>query len=138
MKASGSRRMRAMSKSMTPLVARAVGTISARAAITSSLHSGLERILKRRMIMAPGSSWRRLVAPGEPRARSRDLDPPGRSGGVRQRRAQLPGGPAPELGEHIAQMPLDGAVAEEQLRADLQVGVSLAVAVARDLAGFAG
>src|SRR4051812_46263875 len=132
MYASGSRRTRAMSKSMTPSVARAVGTISASAAITSSLHSGLERILKRRMIMARSFSSRLGLVPGRNPGGVPGLDPHGRSGGVRQRRAQLPAGLEPELGEHIAQMPLDGAVAEEQLGADLQVGVSVG-GEARDL-----
>src|SRR4051812_5691031 len=42
-----------MSNSTTPSVVRAGVTISASAAISSSLLSGLERILKRRMTIAP-------------------------------------------------------------------------------------
>src|SRR3984893_12632699 len=51
MNQSGSRRTRAMSKLMTPSVARAGLMISASAAISSSLLSGFELILKRRMTM---------------------------------------------------------------------------------------
>src|SRR6267142_4016908 len=53
MNESGSRRTRAMSNSTTPSVARAGVMISAGAAISSSLLSGLEWILKRRMTIAP-------------------------------------------------------------------------------------
>src|SRR4051795_4212170 len=53
MNESGSRSSRAMSKLMTPSVARAGVMISASAAISSSLLSGLEWILKRRMTIAP-------------------------------------------------------------------------------------
>src|SRR4029453_18904463 len=52
MNESGSSRSRAMSKLMTPLVARAGVMISASADISSSLLSGLDRILKRRMTIA--------------------------------------------------------------------------------------
>src|SRR6266478_5870410 len=53
MKESGSVRTRAMSNSTTPSVARAGVMISASAAISSSLLSGLEWILKRRMTIGP-------------------------------------------------------------------------------------
>src|SRR3954466_8700870 len=79
-----------------------------------------------RMAVAPGRN------PGETTGVVPGLVPQRRPGGVGQRRAQLPAGLEPELGENVAQMPLDGAVAEEQLRADLQVGVSLG-GEARDL-----
>src|SRR3954452_23697066 len=52
MNESGSRRVRAMSKLMTPSVARAGVMISPSAAISASLLSGLEWILKRRMTIA--------------------------------------------------------------------------------------
>src|SRR3954466_10305152 len=79
-----------------------------------------------RMAVAPGRN------PGETTGVVPGLVPQRRSGSVGQRRAELPARLEPELGKHIAQMPLDGAVAEEQLRADLQVGVSLG-GEARDL-----
>src|SRR5258708_40247382 len=53
MNESGSRRARAMSRLMTPSVARAGVMISASAAISSSLLSGLAVIFLRRMSIAP-------------------------------------------------------------------------------------
>src|SRR5262249_35780051 len=44
---------------------------------------------------------------------------------VRQGLAELPAGADAELGEHLAQMPLDRARAQEQLRADLGIGLSI-------------
>src|SRR2546422_8203654 len=56
MNASGSSRTRAMSRLMTPSVARAGVMISASAAISSSLLPGLARIFWRRMTIASSSS----------------------------------------------------------------------------------
>src|SRR4029453_15391201 len=53
MNESGSSRTRAMSRLMTPSVARAGVTISASAAISSSLLSGLATIFLRKMSIAP-------------------------------------------------------------------------------------
>src|SRR6516164_1908897 len=53
MNESGSSRVRAMSKLMTPSVARAAGMISESTAISASLFSGLECILNRRMTIGP-------------------------------------------------------------------------------------
>src|SRR5262249_25779090 len=61
MNESGSSRVRAMSKLMTPSVARAAGMISASTAISSSLFSGLECTLNRRMIIGPPVDERQLV-----------------------------------------------------------------------------
>ncbi len=63
------------------------------------------------------------VAAGPTRASARELRRLGPISrlGARQRR-QLPAGADPELGEHLAQVPLDGAGAEEQPRSDLRVG----------------
>ena len=43
-----------------------------------------------------------------------------------QRRSELPARGDAEFGEHVAQVPLDGARADEQLRADLRVRQALA------------
>src|SRR5450631_54764 len=45
----------------------------------------------------------------------------GRPSGVGQRPAELPARADAELGEYLAQVPLDGARAEEQLGADLRI-----------------
>src|SRR3954469_16809567 len=57
MNESGSSRSRATSKLMTPFVARAGVMISASATISSSLLSGLDRTLKRRMTIASPLDW---------------------------------------------------------------------------------
>ena len=55
-------------------------------------------------------------------AGGRPLD---RSTGVGQGRSQLSAGADPELGEHLAQVPLDGARAEEQVSGHLGIRVPL-------------
>ena len=53
---------------------------------------------------------------------------------VGQRRAELPARADAELAEHLAQVPLDGARAEEQLRADLRVRLPVRRHAARSAA----
>src|SRR5580698_10668094 len=52
--------------------------------------------------------------------------PSGESAVLRQRRPELPARGDTELGEHVAQVPLDRARADEQLRADLRVRQAVA------------
>src|SRR6478609_85272 len=65
MNESWSSRSRAMSRCMTPGVARAGAMIAASAAVTSSLLSGLERIFWRRMTMGPPVGLMQRWANGE-------------------------------------------------------------------------
>ena len=66
---------------------------------------------------ARGRPWRRRARPW-----SRSPRPRGSFTGGGQRSAQLAAGADAELGEDLAQVPFDGARAEEQLGADLRVG----------------
>ena len=69
-----------------------------------------ERVSRRSSAADTGA----LPSGGAPVDRHGDAD-------VGQRRAELPAGADAELGEHLAQVPLDRARAEEQLGADLRV-----------------
>src|SRR4051812_44630095 len=84
------------------------------------------------MRAAPLRCWRRSCSPSSshpptprwaPSDRRRWPRTDGNAVGVRglERASQLAPGPDPELGEHVAQVPLDGAFAEEEAGADLRV-----------------
>ena len=79
----------------------------------------------------------REPALGAPPSGGAHSDGRGRQAAVGQRRAELPARADPELPEHLAQVPLDRARAEEQLGADLGVRVPVG-RQPRDLAPPAG
>src|SRR3954453_7609872 len=80
-----------------------------------------------------GDVLARSSPPWRPWARDPGLvDPAARSGGharrrgVRERVVELTARTDAELGEHVAQVPLNGAGADEQLRADLGIRAPIA------------
>src|SRR4051794_15584961 len=85
------------------------------------------------VVMRPRCSFRALVAPGGTLGQGPGVWSPGvwsgghaRRRGVRQRVVELAARTDAELGEDVAQMPLDGARADEQLRADLGIRAPIA------------
>src|SRR5918999_2033376 len=74
--------------------------------------------------MLAGSRFGGLVAPGESPGRCPCLGRHGRPAPVRRRAAEPLAGADAELSIHIAKVPFDGAWANEQVDADLRVGVA--------------